>query len=623
MKTIRNLVPVLALLAVLIGLALGIGFLNRGGTGQQDTELVDNGPNAGLSNGELVSVAITNMKALDSYRFEFKGGMPSMGTRMSSNLSITGDVQLHGKGARWSVRDEGGGVFGGNGMNFDVGAGIDGVRGTGGGWWESYDGGKTWVDPEAGDTQLSFLLLWLDCRWGNLFTDEEQTGDPHICEALASQLDYKDGTPRLERIDGTVTRHMVGTYGDQEAQASGQALTVDLWVSTDITPTLRRLHVEGTNKLYENIVEGVNEVAFSPDGSTLAAAHGRSLDSTIRLYDVGSPGPPQRKLTHGTGPFYSVDISPDGRLMAATSYVPAGSGSMSEGGYGVYIWDLISPDSEPVSRTLPADVWYVRFQPNGELLAAGAHEGIYLFDPRDAEAAPTVLPIREGLNLRGFAFSRDGQTLAAETFVWDDATGEVLIYDVRYPEKAPVRIAHEDSSDDVALSPDGRFLASAVMGIGSDTGGYTSVWDLSRPQAPPITLPSKSGDDPAVTFSPDGKFLVTLSNDNQIEFWDTSLFEHPVATHSPAMALAYGEERANDVAFSLNGRKMAVAMGGGEVLVWEMDEVTGKQGPGGAKPRVYLEEQVLIDKPFTLTWTWSRFNEDFGRVERPPAESIK
>jgi hypothetical protein len=27
--------------------------------------------------------------------------------------------------------------------------------------------------------------------------------------------------------------------------------------------------------------------------------------------------------------------------------------------------------------------------------------------------------------------------------------------------------------------------------------------------------------------------------------------------------------------------------------------------------------------PYTLTWKWSRFNEDFGRVELPPTETVK
>jgi hypothetical protein len=28
-------------------------------------------------------------------------------------------------------------------------------------------------------------------------------------------------------------------------------------------------------------------------------------------------------------------------------------------------------------------------------------------------------------------------------------------------------------------------------------------------------------------------------------------------------------------------------------------------------------------EPYTLTWTWSRFNEDFGEIKPPPTGTIK
>jgi hypothetical protein len=100
MNTTRRVAQHNIVLTILVGAALVIGLAGCGEQKPPEAPLVDNGPNAGLSNAELVSLAITNMTALKSYHFEFQGGLPSMSVRMSSNLSITGDVQLYGTGAR-------------------------------------------------------------------------------------------------------------------------------------------------------------------------------------------------------------------------------------------------------------------------------------------------------------------------------------------------------------------------------------------------------------------------------------------------------------------------------------------------------------------------------------------
>jgi Tol biopolymer transport system component len=561
------------------------------------------------------------MKALKSYHFEFQGGLPSMSVRMSSNLSITGDVQLYGKGARWRVRDEGGGVTGGVGMNYDVGAGIDGIRGTGGGWWESYDGGKTWVDPPSGDTILSFLLLWLDCRWGNLFREGEVTGDPALCESLARQLDFQDGTPRLEKVGGVVTRHLVGTVGDPTAQESGQGLAVNIWVSTDITPTLRQMRVAGRTPLYENFVEGVNAMALSPDGKRLATAHGGGgVDGTIRLYDLNAPGAPQRKLTNPLATssysldFTSVAFSPDSSVLAATSLV-AGD-KMSE---GVYLWNLTQPNAVPMTRTLPTDVYSVLFQPNGNMLAARAHQAIYLWDPRDTGATPIVLPIPENISLEEIAFSPDGRALAASTVDWSTNHSRVLIYDMRNPTSPPLQLPDRDAIDiegKLAFSPDGQLLAVAAE-------EQINVWNLAQPGAPVATLPGAGGQYASAAFSPDGKFLAVKSDYNQVAVWDRGRLPTPGATGSPVVTLDGGEVRIVSIAFSPDGQRLAAATDAGSVLVWMAAQALDPDRSAATRPQVFREEEVLIHKPFTLTWTWSRFNEDFGVISPPPADTIE
>jgi hypothetical protein len=45
--------------------------------------------------------------------------------------------------------------------------------------------------------------------------------------------------------------------------------------------------------------------------------------------------------------------------------------------------------------------------------------------------------------------------------------------------------------------------------------------------------------------------------------------------------------------------------------------------PVAAAPSVIKEDEQITDVPYTLTWQWSRFNEDLGEVKAPPTETVK
>src|SRR4051812_13339481 len=95
---IRRLPPLSALaLCLLVGACLAITACDTGG---EVGEVKDTGPNANLSNDELIHKAVANMKSLQSYHLEFAGGVPTELFEMSPNLTITADIQLNDKGSR-------------------------------------------------------------------------------------------------------------------------------------------------------------------------------------------------------------------------------------------------------------------------------------------------------------------------------------------------------------------------------------------------------------------------------------------------------------------------------------------------------------------------------------------
>jgi hypothetical protein len=203
----------------------------------QPQEEKDTEPNANLSNAELLKKAMANMNALNSFHMEVEKqvdglagktmtDMEQMGYSGPPYYTITATVDLEK-----SKRTESGieqMVIEYTGLSLDPKQNLDwNIIVTGGDWYESTDGGKSWSisDSEA----PGYLAASLLNEWG---WDKESISQ--FDKALDNGLVLKDGSPRIETLDGVSTRHMVS---DKEIQ---------FWVSTDSLPTVRQIRSEGT-----------------------------------------------------------------------------------------------------------------------------------------------------------------------------------------------------------------------------------------------------------------------------------------------------------------------------------------------------------------------------------------
>jgi hypothetical protein len=117
--------------------------------------------------------------------------------------------------------------------------------------YHSDDGGKTWRTYGV-DTGGDYLLA----AFGTLWDTRRHGSDPTVGEQLIEGVTFEDGIPRTEVVDSVVTRRMVARWrsddGQEEAFMFGltpSAGTSTLWVSTDMTPTIRQMHIEGTNTI--------------------------------------------------------------------------------------------------------------------------------------------------------------------------------------------------------------------------------------------------------------------------------------------------------------------------------------------------------------------------------------
>jgi len=225
---------------------------------------------------------------------------------------------------------------------------------------------------------------------------------------------------------------------------------------------------------------------FSPDGRLIISA---STDGTATVWTTG--GTIVRTLKHPYG-VTAADFSPDGRSVATTSY----DGKLR-------IWSL---EDGALVRTLTRDantLWCLAFSPDGRTIAsAGEDRLVSLWNVADGTLLRTLAGHR--LNVWSVAFSPDGRTLVSGSF---DRTA--ILWDVLEGRQLRVLAGHRNGIVTVNFSPDGTQVVS-----GSDDG-TARLWNTA--EANPIrTFVGGPYHIYAAEFSRDGKWLLIAGKDRPI-----------------------------------------------------------------------------------------------------------
>jgi len=309
-------------------------------------------------------------------------------------------------------------------------------------------------------------------------------------------------------------------------------------------------------------VPAISEIDISPDGRHILSG---SFDSFI-LWDV-SQGKKVHTFTHESLTEHPVHVafSPDGKHFASA-------------GKGVKIWDLAT--RQEIMTLDNSAVYSMAFSPDGKyLLYAGFIPSYSPFS--DHKRLMKIFDIATGAEIKEFrlplgqlifdvAYSPDGKRVLTGT----GYEGKMSLWNTSLENSIRTVIGSEKVSalnpafvSAVSFSPDGEYVLSGAA------DNNIRLWNAKK-----LTLIKKyigftgRGLTKSVAFSPDGKYFLTSSissiTDSKIIIWDLESGTQKKVLEGRA-GMYGGKAR-----FSPNG-KYVIYAGGGSTSIWDVS--TGEE----------------------------------------------
>ena len=324
--------------------------------------------------------------------------------------------------------------------------------------------------------------------------------------------------------------------------SGGDDTTVKLW---DISNGSEVRTLKGHNKSVKSIV-------FAPEGHTIASIYD---DGKAVIWDLNT-GRILHTLenTNTPGGISSIAFSPDGKTIAVANRKE----------YNIKLWDVASKRKicNFISKDLPAT--NIIFNLDGTILASGDKYGhLKLWDVNTKQEICTFCEFNSTFISLVFAYEGQNQILLSSGYKISkyrdlNKSYNYNIQDFYYQYVTSFN-SHSNSIDSIAISPDGKILAS------SSHDNTIKLWDISSGKE--LRNINTKNSIYTIAFSPDGLTIASGDAKNNIYLWDVNSGEkiRILEGHTGRFA------GVNSISFSPDGKILASAGGDKTVKLWNLN----------------------------------------------------